>query len=229
MGTPTVHAESAPPAETATGAASSPTAVDTPSQPDAPATPKQQARQAKRQERVERVLDLRAQGQSLRQIARATDLSKGCVVRYLRAGRCPDWNPGRPTPTQLDPFAAAIDAWIGQGGRNAAALYRELKAQGCQASYDAVRRYLARRLGSTGRPGPRPSSPLRAPLRAANRPNRPNRCRGDHPPAGRAAANAGRDVAVPLPSTPRRADRSLRREARPRLTGWRSSRSGPEV
>jgi hypothetical protein len=41
------------------------------------------------------------------------------------------------------------------------ALTRELKAEGCRASYDAVRRYPARRLGSTGRPGPRvgPLSP----------------------------------------------------------------------
>jgi transposase len=34
-------------------------------------------------------------------------------------------------------------------------LYRELAGQGFQGSYDAVRRFVARRLGSTGRPGPR--------------------------------------------------------------------------
>jgi hypothetical protein len=28
-------------------------------------------------------------------------------------------------------------------------------AQGCRAGYDSVRRYVSRRLGSTGRPGPR--------------------------------------------------------------------------
>jgi hypothetical protein len=58
-------------------------------------------------------------------------------------------------PTQLDPFAEHIGAWVGRGGRNAAELYRELVGHGFRGSYDAVRRYLARRLGSTGRPGPR--------------------------------------------------------------------------
>src|SRR6266849_9280979 len=77
------------------------------------------------------------------------------VIRYLRAEQCPDWNPGRQRPTQLDRFAAQVDAWIAQGGRNAAALYRKLFEQGCRASYDAVRRFVSRRLGSTGRAGPR--------------------------------------------------------------------------
>ena len=34
-------------------------------------------------------------------------------------------------------------------------MFRELQGQGCAASYDAVRRFVNRRLGSTGRPGPR--------------------------------------------------------------------------
>jgi transposase len=129
------------------------------------ATPKEQARQAKKQERVERyqrVRQLHAQGLSLRQIARATELSRGCVIRYLRADHCPDWNTGQGRPTQLDPFLGAINAWIERGGHNAADLHRELIVQGCRASYDAVRRHLTRRLGSTGRPGPR-VGPLKPP------------------------------------------------------------------
>jgi hypothetical protein len=124
----------------------------------APPSPRLQAREAKRRlraERYERVRQLRREGQSLRQIARATGLSNGCVIRYLRAGRCPDWNPGRPRPTQLDAHAARAEEWLARGGRNAAALYRDLRAQGCRAGYDSVRRYVSRRLGSTGRPGPR--------------------------------------------------------------------------
>ena len=34
-------------------------------------------------------------------------------------------------------------------------LFRELRSAGCRAGYDSVRRYVSRRLGSTGRPGPR--------------------------------------------------------------------------
>jgi transposase len=121
-------------------------------------TPKQQARQARRQERTrqyEQVKELRAQGHSLRRIAGVLGVSVKRVLRYVRSDRCPDWKSSRPTPTQLDPFATFIDAWITRGGRNAAELARELEAQGFTGSYDAVRRYVARHLGSTGRPGPR--------------------------------------------------------------------------
>jgi transposase len=124
----------------------------------APPPPRLQAREAKRQrraQRYERVRQLRRERQSLRQIARATGLSNGCVIRYLRREHCPDWNPGRPRPRHLDAHAARVQEWLASGGRNAAELYRDLKAEGCGAGYDAVQRYVGRRLGSTGRPGPR--------------------------------------------------------------------------
>lgn len=128
-------------------------------------SPRQRARQARRRQRAEQyqqVRELRGQGQSLRQIARATGVSVKRVIRYLRVPRCPDWNPGRRAPTQLDGFASFIDDWVKGGNLNAAILHRELAGRGCRASYDAVRRYLARRLGSTGRPGPR-VGPLKPP------------------------------------------------------------------
>src|SRR5262249_27403344 len=43
----------------------------------------------------------------------------------------PGLEPGRQRPTQLDRFAAEVDAWIAQGGRNAAELSRKLSEQGC--------------------------------------------------------------------------------------------------
>jgi transposase len=136
-------------------------AVATQTDPDPderPLSPRKQAQQTKRQQRAqeyEQVRALRAEGLSLRQTAQAASVSVKRVIRYLRADRCPDWNPGRRRPTQLDRFATQVDAWIAQGGRNAAELYRALFEQGCRASYDAVRRFVGRRLGSTGRPGPR--------------------------------------------------------------------------
>ena len=134
-------------------------------------SPRERARQARRRQRAEqyqRVQELRGQGQSLRQLAQSTGLSKKRVTWLLRLPRCPDWNPGRRAPTQLDRFALLIDEWVKAGGRNAADLSRELAGRGCRASYDSVRRYLARRLGSTGRPSPRvgplqPPTPLPPP------------------------------------------------------------------
>ena len=123
-----------------------------------PPSARQQEREAKQHRRVEqfeRVRKLRAEGCSLRAIAKATGVPLKRVIRYVRRDRCPDWNPGRQARTQLDAFTAQVDAWIGRGERNAADLHRELVAQGCRASYDAVRRFVQRRLGSTGRPGPR--------------------------------------------------------------------------
>jgi transposase len=121
-------------------------------------SPRQQARAAKRQQRAARhqqVRELHGQGLSQREIARLIGLSRNVVRRYCREERCPDWKrERRPSPT-LQRFAAEIDRWVEAGGRNTAALFRELQGRGCAASYDAVRRFVNRRLGSTGRPGPR--------------------------------------------------------------------------
>jgi DNA-binding CsgD family transcriptional regulator len=143
---PTVElaAASAPPPRSTTEplAVPAPAATEPSSSQPSP-SPRQRARQARRQQRAQRyqrVRELRAQGQSLRQIARATGLSVKSVIGYLRQKRCPDWNPGQPRATQLDAFASFITPWIEAGGRNAAALHRELAERGCRASYDAVRR-----------------------------------------------------------------------------------------
>ena len=128
------------------------------SPPQAALSARQAARQARRQQRAARHGEVRAlheQGLSLRQIARQTGLSRNAVRRYCRQSNCPDWNPGRRSRTQLDGFAEHIEQWIAAGGRNAAELFRALQARGYAAGYDAVRRYVSRRLGNTHRPGPR--------------------------------------------------------------------------
>ena len=71
--------------------------------------------------------------------------------------------------TRLAAFAAHVDAWIGGGGRNAAELHRDLAARGCRASYDAVRRHVARRLGSAGRAGRRSFWASRSSFRTVSR------------------------------------------------------------
>jgi hypothetical protein len=122
--------------------------------PAAKASRRPQARPAQRQRRVARhrpVQDLRARGLAIRQVG----LNVESVRRSLSAARCPDGNPGRQPPTPRDAFAPASAAWVTGGGRNAAALSRDLASQGCRARDDALRRFVRRRLGTTGRPGPR--------------------------------------------------------------------------
>jgi transposase len=130
-----------------------------------PRTQRERARQeqhARRTARYRRVRELRAKGLSMQRIADEVGLQAETVRRYLHLDRCPDWNPGRRAATPLSAFTVSIAAWIKKGGRNAAQLHRDLVRQGCQASYDMVRRYVAGRLGSTGRRGPR-VGPLRPP------------------------------------------------------------------
>src|SRR5262249_48527283 len=98
---------------------------------------------------------LREQGLSLRQIARQIRLSLKTVRRYCLQDHCPEWKACQCRRTRLDSFADRIEQWIAEGGRNAAELFRQLQTQGCDAGYDAVRRFVSRRVGSLHRPGPR--------------------------------------------------------------------------
>lgn len=148
-----------------------PTKADTASKP---ISEKERIREAKRRVREERfrwVRELTAQGCSCREIARRLGIGVKAVLRYRRLERCPDWNPGRESPTQLDPFAPFVADWIAAGNRNSADLFRLLKSRGFSGSYDAVRRYLNRLIGSSGRPGRRDrvSQPRRRPAPSARK------------------------------------------------------------
>jgi transposase len=155
-------AESSAPATDASPGAARGVGVDRGSEPPSLREQARQEKRGRRAERYRRVRELRDQGLSMRRIAGEVGLEVKTIRRYLRTHRCPDWNPGRRPATRLDAFAAHVNAWIGGGGRNAAELHRDLAARGCRASYDAVRRCVARRLGSTGRPGRR-AGPLKPP------------------------------------------------------------------
>jgi transposase len=110
---------------------------------------RQQKRQ-RRRERFQRVRELHARGCSLRHIAGKLGIGKGTVLRYLRRPHCPDWKVGQPRRARLDGFVRYVDQRVQQGCRNATELFHELAAQGCDSSYDAVRRFLNRRLGAAG-------------------------------------------------------------------------------
>jgi transposase len=131
-----------------------------PAPPSGHASGREAKRQARR-DRHQRVRTLREQGHSIRDVARHLGMSSKTVLRALRQPDRPHGNLGRRGPTALDPHRVDIDGWIVGGGTNTAELYRLLRANGCRASYDAVRRYANRRLGSSGKPGRRSSSAAR--------------------------------------------------------------------
>lgn len=129
-----------------------------PTPPAAPLSAREQTRQAKKQAREQRhrlVRELRDQGHSIRQTARQLGVSTKMVIRYRRQETCPDWKPGRRGRTQLDTHKSDVEQWISGGSRNTKELHRLLGEKGCQAGYDAVRRYANRIVGSTGKPGRR--------------------------------------------------------------------------
>lgn len=126
--------------------------------PPAPLSARDQARQAKKQARQQRhrlVREMRDQGHSIRATARQLGVSTKLVIRYRRQETCPDWKPGRRGRTQMDLYKSDVEQWISEGGRNTKDLHRLLGQKGCRACYDAVRRYVNRIVGSTGRPGRR--------------------------------------------------------------------------
>jgi transposase len=136
-------------------------ASDAPTSPPSEVSPRQQ----RRQERFDEVRRLYRAGKSVRQVARELRLSRQTVIDYLHRERCPDWNPGTRRPTRLDGLQAQVDAFIREGGRMATVLFRQLKDRGCRSSYDAVRRFLTRRLQAAGL----------APARSSRGPPRPHR------------------------------------------------------
>lgn len=102
-------------------------------------------RRARRVARYEEVVALAAQGLPKKQIARRTGLNRRTVITWLAAGHFPERaSRGRPVPSATDGVADQIAAYYDQGGRNAAALARELTAAGYPGSVQSVRRALQR-------------------------------------------------------------------------------------
>lgn len=104
----------------------------------------------RRQERFEAVRRRHADGESIRQIGKEIGLSRGAVRRYLRQGHCPDWRPGQARLNRLDRFQPRFDEQIQSGQLNAAEMHQQLAGRGHQGGYNAVRRFVSRRLAALG-------------------------------------------------------------------------------
>jgi transposase len=86
---------------------------------------------------------LRGQGLSLKAIARTLGLGRKTVRRWLRAGQAPTWR--HAGTSILDPYQADLEERWQSGCHNAAALWRDLKAQGFPGQPGIVRAWATRR------------------------------------------------------------------------------------
>jgi transposase len=143
------------PADATAGNEALSSAPETPAEPRSKKAQHRAVQRRLREGRFRQVKKLTARGHSSRAIARRLGMNVKAVLRYRRLDQCPNWAPGRTSPTQLDPWATIVADWVAAGNRNTADLYRVLKSQGYRGSYDAVRRYVNRLIGSSGRPGRR--------------------------------------------------------------------------
>src|SRR3954468_13467794 len=103
------------------------------------------AAQDRRDARFAEVARLRGQGLSLKAIARTLGLGRKTVRRWLRAGQAPTWRHADRGTSILDPYRAYLEERWQAGCRNAAALWRDLKAQGFAGQSGIVRAWATRR------------------------------------------------------------------------------------
>src|SRR4051812_14143343 len=88
---------------------------------------------------------LRGEGLSLKAIARTLDMGRKTVRRWLRAGQAPTWRHADRGASILDPYQAYLEERWQAGCHNAAALWRDLKAQGFPGQSGIVRAWATRR------------------------------------------------------------------------------------
>jgi len=102
----------------------------------------EQERRARRLERYEGVMALRAQGYSLRAIARLTGLNKRTVQRYVEADGFPTLQPRARRHPQLARFIPYLQERWDAGCHNAKRLWQDLRAHGFTGGYTTVADYL---------------------------------------------------------------------------------------
>ncbi|MDP9372946.1 MAG: ISL3 family transposase, partial [Chloroflexota bacterium] len=104
----------------------------------------QQERRAARAARYQQVVALRERGETVRAIARTAGVSIRTVQRFITAGRFPERQVRRRSPSPLDPYLPYLDQQWAAGRRRGTVLWRELSAQGYTGARSTVYTYLAR-------------------------------------------------------------------------------------
>jgi transposase len=104
----------------------------------------QEAR-GRREARFEEAVRLRAQGMSIKAVARTLGVERKTVRRWLRAGRAPSWLHADRGRSILDPFRDYLEARWDAGYRNGAGLWREIRDRGFAGQDGVVKQWAARR------------------------------------------------------------------------------------
>jgi len=113
----------------------------------------QRHRRERRLARYEAVLDLHRQGLGVRAIARQLHIGRRVVRQYLAAPSFPERAPNRLRRTVLTPYEPYLRMRWEAGCQNAAALWRELRAQGFTGTESFVRQQVRRWRVTPGQPG----------------------------------------------------------------------------
>src|SRR5919197_1189326 len=91
---------------------------------------------------VKQIYELRAEGQSVRAIARLLGVARNSVRKYLRADEIPKPQPRPPRGSKLDPFRAHLERRVGEGVVNCVVLLREVRALGYTGSYSLLKEHV---------------------------------------------------------------------------------------
>ena len=91
---------------------------------------------------VKQIYELRAEGQSVRAIARVLGVARHSVRKYLRAEEIPKAQPRPKRGSKLDSFRTHLEQRVGAGVVNCVVLLRELRAQGYTRGNSPGRRRL---------------------------------------------------------------------------------------
>ncbi|WP_234942794.1 ISL3 family transposase [Cupriavidus necator] len=108
-------------------------------------------RRATRLALYKQLMALRAQGGTIRGIARELSISKATVQKYVKAGAFPERAPKARGPTPLDPYRDYIEERIIQGCRFPELIWQELKQRGYKGSPACVQSCVTRLLFPLGK------------------------------------------------------------------------------
>lgn len=86
--------------------------------------------------------EMRAEGKSIREIARISGHSRNTIRRYLRSNGLPERKPRPKRPSKLDPFKPFLHEMMNQGIFNCEVLLRLLREQGYQGGRTTLKDYV---------------------------------------------------------------------------------------